>query len=98
MSENNSRRVVVWVQHFGDRPFLMLQWHDPETGKRKSRSAQTNNPVDAELKRSDLEYELNHGLHQERSHMKWARFRELFEAEYVAVLRPKTRESHDDTL
>jgi integrase len=86
------------VQHFADRPFLMLQWHDPETGKRKSRSAQTNNPIEAEKKRGDLEYELNHGLYQEPARMTWERFRQLFEAEYVAGLRPHTRRNHKDTM
>ena len=39
MSEVHGKRVTVWVQFFGDRPYLMLQWHDPVTGKRKSKSA-----------------------------------------------------------
>jgi integrase len=94
MSESNSNRVVVWVQYFADRPFLMLQWHDPDTGKRKSRSAQTNNPVEAEKKRADLEYELNHGLYLEPSRMTWEKFRQLFEAEYVVGLRSNTRRLH----
>jgi hypothetical protein len=51
MSENHSKRIVVWVQHFGDRPHLMLQWHDPDTGKRKSMNAETRNPLDAEKAR-----------------------------------------------
>src|SRR5262249_48022890 len=88
------KRVVVWVQHFADRPHLMLQWHDPATGKRKSRSAGTNNPLAAEEARADLEYELNHGLHQEASQMSWERFRELFEAEHVAATRENTRENY----
>jgi hypothetical protein len=28
------RRVMVWVQRFKDRKHLMLQWLDPDTGKR----------------------------------------------------------------
>jgi hypothetical protein len=75
----SDKRVTVWVQHFADRPHLMLQWHDPDTGKRKSKSAETCNPLDAEQKWSDLEYELNHGLHKEASSMSWDRFREVFE-------------------
>jgi integrase len=92
------KRIVVWVQHFADREYLMLQWHDPDTGKRKSKSAQTNNPLQAEQKRKDLEYELNHGLYQEASRMAWEKFRELFEAEYVAGLRPNTQAGYEDTL
>src|SRR5437868_4746353 len=68
------KRITVWVQHYADRPFLLFQWVDPETGKRKSKSAETNNPLEAEKKRSDLEYELNHGLHMEPSKVTWERF------------------------
>jgi integrase len=76
----------------------MLQWHDPETGKRKSRSAGTCNPLDAEQKRADLEYELNHDRYQETSRMSWERFRELFEAEFVASRRDNTRRNYRVTL
>jgi hypothetical protein len=99
MSEQQStRRIVVWVQHFADRPFLMLQWHDPITGKRKSESAKTNNPAVAEERRADKEYELNHGLDNSPNRLSWERFRELFEAEYVAPLRENTRINYKNTL
>jgi integrase len=90
----SDQRVKVWVQRFKDRPALMLQWIDPETGARKSRSAKTSDPEAAETARADLEYELTHGKYQEASRMSWERFRELFEAEYVAGLRPQTRENY----
>jgi integrase len=80
------------------RPYPLLQWHDPVTGKRKSKSAGTCNPIDCEKARADLEYELNHGLHQEAARMSWERFRELFEAEYLAGLRPRTREKYGTVL
>jgi integrase len=76
----------------------MLQWLDPETGRRKSKSAETADPEKAEKARADLEYELNHGKYQEASRMTWERFRELFEAEYVATLRPHTQENYRITL
>jgi integrase len=94
----SEKRVVVWVQHMADRPYLMLQWHDPDTGKRKSKSAETCNPIDAELKRADLEYELNHGTYQEASRMKWEKFRELFEVEYVSGRRHETRDNFTATF
>jgi integrase len=84
-------RVHVWVQRFADRKHLMLQWIDPETGKRKSKSAGTDDEEKAGAARADLEYELNHGKYVEASKLTWQRFREQFEAEYVAGLRPKTR-------
>src|SRR5215468_2558901 len=97
-TSNEKKRVVVWVQLFGDRDYLMLQWHDPVTGKRKSKSAGTCNPLEAEKKRADLEYELNHGLHAEPSKLKWDDFRELFEHEYVSARRPNTRNGFEDTF
>src|SRR5207244_10589643 len=51
------KRVTVWVQRFKDRRHLMLQWTDPDTGRRKSRSAETDDPGAAETARADLEYE-----------------------------------------
>jgi integrase len=88
------KRVTVWVQRFKDRPHLVLQWLDPDTGRRKSKSAETADPVDAEQARADLEYELNHGKYLEASRMTWERFRELFEDEYVAGERANTRRNY----
>jgi hypothetical protein len=65
MAEDRCKRIVVWVQHMGDRPILMLWWHDPVTGQRKSKGAKTCNPLDAEKARSDLGYEVNHRLYHD---------------------------------
>ncbi len=92
------KRIVCWVQLFGDREYLMLQWHDPVTRKRKSRSAGTCNPLVAEQRRADLEYELNNGLHREPSRMTWEAFRQRFEDEYAAPRRPDTRRNYRVTL
>jgi integrase len=97
-ADSTGKRVIVWTCHFPDRPHIMMQWHDPVTGKRKSRTAGTCNPLEAERRRADLEYQLNHGLYQEPSRITWERFRELFEAEYVAGLRPNTRRNYANTL
>lgn len=92
------KRVKVWVQRFNDRPHLVLQWHDPETGDRKSQSTKTADPDRAEELRSDLEADLNAGRHKQASRLSWARFRELFEEEYVAARRPDTRRNFAYTL
>jgi hypothetical protein len=63
----DSSRVTVWLQRFKDRPHLMLQWIDPDTGKRKSRSAGTADYNKAEQARGDLEYELNKAEQDEAS-------------------------------
>src|SRR5262249_38170812 len=48
--------------------------------------------------RGDLEYALNHGLYGVRSELTWGKFREMFEAESVAPLRPDTRRNYARTL
>src|SRR5262245_44562797 len=92
------KRITVWVQRFQDRPALMLQWIDPDTGRRKSRSARTASERAAEKARADLEYELNHGQYQEASRMTWEHFRGLFEEEYLPGVRPGTRDVYRVTL
>jgi integrase len=92
------KRITVWVQRFKDRDTLMLQWLDPETGRRKSKSAETADPKEAEEKRADLEYELNHGLHREPSQLSWERFRELFERQYLPNVRPSTQRNYRNVL
>jgi hypothetical protein len=57
--ERVRRRVCVWVQEFPDRDNLVLQWHDPDTGKRRSKTTGTSNRDEAEVLRSDLEAVLN---------------------------------------
>jgi integrase len=91
-------RIHVYVLQPPDRPHLQLQWVDPETGLRKTVSAKTTDPEEAERAGADKEYELNHGLHQEVSQMTWARFRVLFTEEHVAGLRPRSREKYDTVL
>jgi len=92
------RRINVWVQRFKDRSTLVLQWLDPETGRRKSRSTETGDQDKAEKARADLEYELNHGQYKEASRITWERFRELFETEYVAGGRLNTQRNYNATL
>lgn len=87
----HEKRITVWIQNYRDRENLTFMWIDPDTNKRKSKSAGTSIPGVAEMKRTELEYELNHGLHQEASRMSWEKFRETFEAEYFPSCRPDTR-------
>ena len=91
-------RVHVWVQRFKDRSTLQLQWHDPVTRKRKSKSAKTADTEEAEKKRADLEYELNHGLHREPSKMAWEKFTEAYFEEKMSANRPRTIEKADGVL
>jgi integrase len=93
-----ANRVTVYVCHQKDRPNLVLQWLDPETGRRKSKSAETADPKQAETARADLESDLNNGRYQEASRMTWERFRELFEEEYVSAKRPNTQQTYASCL
>jgi integrase len=86
--------VTVWVQEFAGRKYLQLQWHDPHTGERKTRTTGTADPAEAERQRADLEYELNHGMYAGAGNISWSKFRELFEAEFVASRRPNTRRNY----
>src|SRR5262245_10204217 len=91
-------RVTVWVQQFKDRKNPVLQWLDPDTNRRKSKSARTSDRKEAERLAEDLAYELTHGKHVEASRMTWERFRELFEHEYVAGSRPDTQRNYAATF
>lgn len=93
--------VRVWLQALSGRHNLFLQWHDPETGQRRTKAtdvpaveaAQTKaDRVRAEKLRGDLEYELNHGKRPGSPQMTWATFREMYEAEVLAGQRASTRE------
>ena len=91
-------RTNVWVQRFPDRSNLVLQWFDPDTGRRRSQSSETPDAELAEKKRADLEYELNHGKYQEPSKLDWSGFRQLFESEYLPGVRDRTREKYNTVL
>lgn len=91
-------RIKVRIQPFLDRAALQLQWTDPVTGKRKTQSARTADPDEAEQARADLEYELNHGLHAEPGRLTWPAFRQLFEREYIMALRDNTCRSYGWTF
>jgi hypothetical protein len=87
----SEKRVTVYLLRPKDRPTYQLQWVDPDTGKRRTKSAGTEDQDKAEVARRDLEYEINHGLVREPSKMPWAEFRRQYEAEQLATLREGTR-------
>src|SRR5262249_32362317 len=92
------KRITVWVQERRDRAFLCLEWVDPDTLNRRSKSAATADPKGAERRRVDLEADLNNGRYKEASKLAWDRFRQLFQDEYLAGLRPRTREKYNTVL
>jgi integrase len=79
-----AKRIKVWVMHYKGLKDLRLQWIDPVTGKRKTKSAKTADPEVAKQAASDLEYELNHNLYDEPSKMPWDDFRRVYIEEKFA--------------
>jgi integrase len=94
----NDNLITVWIQQPDDRPNFMFQWIDPTTGKRKSKSAGTDNRAVAEMRKTILEHELNNGTHRDTSRMTWAAFRKAFETEYLLGCRPGTRRCYQVVL
>lgn len=94
----SEKRIKVWVQRFKDRPHLVLQWYDPLTRRRRSRSAGTADAGQAENARADLESDLNNGRHVEASRLQWQDFRELFEDQYAAGTRQSTKRNFADSF
>jgi integrase len=88
----SEQRVVVWVQEFYDRDILQLQWNDPETGRRRTKSTGTADPKAAERMRADHEADLNAGRYQEPGKLEWEEFRKMFEEEYAALRRHSSQE------
>ena len=95
--DGDKQRIKVWVQRLPDRDNLVLQWTDPVTGKRKTRSAGTTDEVKAENMRGDLEADLNHGRVPSggvasTGPLTWTAFRKMYEAEHLPATRPRSRE------
>jgi integrase len=93
-----SQRIHVWVTHFGNRNALQLQWIEPDTGLKRTRSARTSSEAEAEARRVDLEADLNAGRHREPCRLSWSDFRQRFETEYLSGLRRNTRLGYRDTF
>lgn len=82
--------IAVWIQ---DRPCrnLTLEWHDKD-GKRCQKSTKTRDFEEADRKRKDLEYELNHDLYRHPSILSWEDFLTQYRREHLEGLRARTRE------
>lgn len=93
-----NERVTVWLLKPKDRPTFMLQWIDPDTGDRKSRSARTTKRREAEQRRTDLEYEINNSMYQKPSSLTWAAFRAMYQDERIAGFKPGSQSHVKSTL
>jgi integrase len=85
-------RIIVWKIKLYDRPNYRLEWIDPATEKRLTRSTKTSDEGAAEHARRDHEAALNEGRFQRESRMPWKSFRAAYEREKLAELRAGTQE------
>lgn len=90
------RTITVWVTRFPDRSTFQLQWVDPITGRRKTKSSgvvdtgRARDRKDAEAKARELEQLLRRGIAAIPSELSWESFRERYETEHAAGLAKET--------
>ena len=89
------REIEVWVQDKGDGSCLRLQWIDPLSGKRKTRTTETRDQEKAEKRRAELQEQINRGGGDLDFSMTWKGFRELFLEEYAGDQREKSRVKYE---
>jgi integrase len=85
-------RITVQLLSPGKRAYFCARWVPPGGRRYRYRSLRTADPEAAERLRSDLEYELNHGLHGAAgAPLSWAELRAMYAAERLAGRREATR-------
>ncbi len=90
------REVRVSVVRFSNRPYYMLQWRDPTTGRKKTKSSgvrRLEGKADrkaAEREAALLEAELREGRYKEPAKMTWQEFCDRYENEHLAGLADST--------
>ena len=91
-----SERVKVTVVEFGDRTHYMMQWRDPVTGRKKSKSTKVKRTgrakdrKDAEKVAGAFEAELREGRYHEPLKTTWEEFRRKYEEEKLPSLAKRT--------
>lgn len=78
-------RITVYVVDYG-RKYLILQWIDPTTGKRRSKSSGCVKRRDAERAAGELEKQLNSTIPKGDGSLPWDAFVDLFHAKHLAGL------------
>lgn len=82
--------ITVKVIEYRDRKSLLLQYVDPMTGRKKSKSAKTNDRNEAMKAAAVWEAALRNGSYQPPSRTTWADFRQRYETEVGGGLAPNT--------
>ncbi len=81
-------KVSVWVVKPKGRPF-QLQWVDPLSQKRKTRTIEAKREKDARSQALELEQQLSSGTY-EAGRVTWGEFRERYDEEQLSGLAPQT--------
>ena len=82
--------IKVTVVKFGDQKFLQMQYKDPITGRKQTKSSGTTNRREAERASAKLEAELREGRYKPASKITWAEFRRRYEDEVLTSLAKET--------
>jgi integrase len=91
-------RLKVTVVEFGDRRCYQMQWRDPRTRRKKTRSTgiertgRAKERREAERVAAKFEAELREGRCLDRSKLTWVEFRERYEKEKLSSLAERTEE------
>ncbi len=84
--------IRVTVVRFGDRRHLQMQYVDPLTGKKKTRSTGETTQREAERAAAKWESELREGRYCHLSRISWEDFRDRYETEKLPSLAARTAE------
>lgn len=93
---SDSSPLTVSVVEFGDRRHYQMQWVDPATNRKKTRSTGVERTprkasrTEAERVAAKFEAELREGRYHEPTKVTWADFRERYENEVVTSLADAT--------
>ena len=88
--------VRVSVVEFSDRKFYMMQWREPDTGRKRTRSTKVERTgrkrerTEAERVAAKFEVELRANTYRPPSKVTWAEFRERYENEVLTGLADTT--------
>ena len=96
--------IKVSVVEFSDRKFYMMQFVDPVTGRKRTRSTKVERTgrkrerIEAERVAGKFESELREGRFRESSKLTWAEFRERYDVEKLASLSRHSQQAADTTF
>ncbi len=84
--------IKVSVVAFGDRRYLQMQYTDPLTGRKKTRSTGTTDSGEAVKAAGKWEAELREGRYHEPLKMTWEQFTERYDREVLSGLSPRSQQ------